>query len=393
MMRFPGLPPLSRPSHPWRALRRKLPLTAAFAGLASLLAVSWVGLQACSIAASDLIATVDRRPLLKSLRDTVLIPRSEQFSAKTAALENLAGRLAAHPDAALLDSARTAWKAASLSWAALQATRLGPIADQSARIDFWPTRPNLIEQALEGVDRLDSNRLANLTASAAKGLPAVEWLLFSPASGGALAALQDSVKGPRRGAYLAAAATDIRRAAAFIEAEWKGATGSAFVDPAPATRYPTTQMAVEELIKGLVATLEDMKNAKVLAPSGAKSGGRPQPDLVESPYAGLSLDILRANLDGAEAAFTGQGLAGAGTGINAYMEDLGSEVPARIAEGMAKSRNALAAVPQPLSASVAGKEAEVAALGAALADLVVTVKNDVASTLGFNITFTDNDGD
>jgi predicted lipoprotein len=375
-MRFPGLSLVLR-----------------ILSLLFLIAVSWAALQACSIAASDLIATVDWRPLLKSLRDTVLIPRSEQFSAKAAALENLAGRLAAHPDAALLDSARTAWKEAALSWAALQATRLGPIADQSARIDFWPARPNLIEQGLADTERLDSNRLATLTASAAKGLPAVEWLLFSPASGGALAALQDPAKGPRRGAYLAAAATDIRRAAAFIEAEWKGATGSAFVDPAPSTRYPTTQMAVEELIKGLVATLEEMKNAKVLVPSGAKTEGRPQPDLVESPYAGLSLDILRANLDGAEAAFTGQGLPGRGTGLNAYMEDLGSEVPARIVEGIAKSRSALAAVPQPLSASVIGQNAKVAALGAALTDLVVTVKNDVASTLGFNITFTDNDGD
>jgi predicted lipoprotein len=363
------------------------------ASLVSLLAVSWAGLQACSIAASDLIATVDRRPLLKSLRDTVLIPRSEQFSAKAGALESLAGKLAAHPDAALLDSAKTAWKETSLSWAALQATRLGPIADLSTRIGFWPVRPNLIEQGLAGTDRLDSNRLSALTPAAAKGLPAVEWLLFSQSSEAALAALQDSVKGPRQGEYLAAAATDIRRAAAFIEAEWKGATGSAFADPAPATRYPTTQMAVEELIKGLVATLEDMKNAKVLTPSGAKSDGRPQPDLVESPYAGLSLEILRANLDGVEAAFTGQGLPGRGTGINAYMEDLGSEVPGRIVDAIAKSRSALAAVPPPLSASVAGQQAKVAALGAALTDLVVTVKNDVASTLGFNITFTDNDGD
>jgi predicted lipoprotein len=42
---------------------------------------------------------------------------------------------------------------------------------------------------------------------------------------------------------------------------------------------------------------------------------------------------------------------------------------------------------------VTGQPAQVAALGAALGDLVVAVKNDVASTLGFNITFTDNDGD
>ncbi|HKP94537.1 MAG TPA: hypothetical protein VJ385_02150, partial [Fibrobacteria bacterium] len=72
---------------------------------------------------------------------------------------------------------------------------------------------------------------------------------------------------------------------------------------------------------------------------------------------------------------------------------LGSEIPARISEDIAKAKTALAAVPAPLASSVVGQNAKVTALGAALTDLVVAVKNDVASTLGFNITFTDNDGD
>jgi predicted lipoprotein len=379
------------PSYPPRPPRGRTLILVC--GFAVLLAASWLGLQACSIAASDLIATVDRRPLLKSLRDTVLIPNSERFAAKAAALEGKAADLAAHPGPAALDSARSAWKETALAWAALQAVRVGPIADQTPRIGFWPTRPNLIEQGLAASDNLDSNRLEARTPSAAKGLPALEWLLFSQPADAVVAALQDSLKGPRRGRYLAAAATDLRRAAGVILSEWKGATGAAFADPASGTRYPTSQMAVEELIKGLVASLEEMKNGKVLTPAGAKSEGRPQPDAVESPYAALSLDILAANLAGAEAAFSGQGPADRGAGLNAYMEDLGSAIPARLTEGFSKARAALAAVPPPLSVSVVNQGAKVTALGAALTDLVVTVKNDVASTLGFNITFTDNDGD
>ncbi|HKP96861.1 MAG TPA: imelysin family protein, partial [Fibrobacteria bacterium] len=274
---------------------------------AAWLGVSSLGLQACSIAASDLIATVDRRPLLTSLRDTVIIPRSERFAAKASVLEEAAAGLEADPSPERLDSAKAAWKEASLAWAALQATRVGPILDQTPRLDFWPTRSNLIEQALASSFALDSNRLASLTPSAAKGLPALEWLLFAAPSDSLLAILGDSLQGPRRGRYIAAAATDVRRAAAGILADWKGATGAAFAAPASGTRYPTSQMAIEELIKGLVATLEDMKNGKVLVPAGAKTAGRPQPDAVESPYADYSLDILRANLDGVESAFKGQG--------------------------------------------------------------------------------------
>jgi uncharacterized protein len=370
---------------------RALAGTMACASLAAATALigTGFGLQACSIAVSDLLATVERRPLLLSLRDTVLIPRSQRFADEAAALERAAAGLAAAPDPVRLDSARAAWKEAALAWAALQALRLGPVADQASRLDFWPTRPNLIEQALADAYPLDSLRLASLTPSAAKGLPALEWLLFSAASEATLAALADPAAGPRRREYLAAAAADVRRAAAAILAEWKGATGAAFVDPAAGARFPTSQMAVEELIKGLVAALEEMKNAKVLAPAGAKSQGRPQPDAVEAPYAGISLELLRANLDGVEAAFAGAG----GTGLDAYMESLGSDLPGHIDAAIARARAALAAVDPPLASAVRTRADQVAALGAALADLVVAVKNDVASTLGFNITFTDNDGD
>jgi|GEM_PF-1220807 len=362
-------------------------------GIGCLLAVSWLGLQACSIAASDLIATVDRLPVLVSLRDTVIIPRAENFSTQAAVLEVMAGKLAAQPGAALLDSVQAQWKKTALAWAELQVTRLGPIAMRMPAVNFWPTRPNLIEQGLSGSDPLDSNRLATLTPSAAKGLPAMEWLLFSPSTGVALAALQDSLNGKRRGQYIAAVASDIRRNASGILSDWRGETGEAFVYPGPGRLYPTSQMAIEELILGLVAGLEEMKNAKVLTPAGVKSDGRPQPDAVESPYAGISLDLLGADIDGVEAVFKGFGPTGSGTGLNAYMNQLGSEIPARIDQDIATARQALASVSPPLASAVTAQKAEVAALGAAITNLVVTVKNDVASTLGFNITFTDNDGD
>jgi predicted lipoprotein len=58
-----------------------------------------------------------------------------------------------------------------------------------------------------------------------------------------------------------------------------------------------------------------------------------------------------------------------------------------------QARIALSAVPKPLSAAVVSQASKVMTLGSAITNLVVIVKNDVASTLGINITFTDNDGD
>lgn len=73
--------------------------------------------------------------------------------------------------------ARTAWVRAMLAWERLSAVAVGPlITRRSLRaIDFQPTRPALIQRALAAGPGWD---LA-LVGTPAKGLPALEWLLWA----------------------------------------------------------------------------------------------------------------------------------------------------------------------------------------------------------------------
>ncbi|MBN8487396.1 MAG: hypothetical protein J0M20_06700 [Burkholderiales bacterium] len=76
-------------------------------------------------------------------------------------------------------TARQAWRHSALTWSRLSTVAVGPLVDRrSARqVDFQPTRPEAIRKALGWVAEgpLDSQRLG----SAARGLPALEWLLWS----------------------------------------------------------------------------------------------------------------------------------------------------------------------------------------------------------------------
>ncbi|NDY91569.1 imelysin family protein [Ideonella livida] len=102
-------------------------------------------------------------------------PWSADFLARAEALRQ---RLAV--DCAADATAREAWRQALQAWSRLSAAAVGPVVERRSarRIDFQPTRPELLQQALEAAaaGTLDMDRVG----SAARGLPALEWLLWSP---------------------------------------------------------------------------------------------------------------------------------------------------------------------------------------------------------------------
>jgi predicted lipoprotein len=113
------------------------------------------------------------------------------------------------------DSARAAWRKAMLDWERLVAVPLPPLIERRAlrTLDFQPARPAAIERAIATGAGAD---LA-LVGAPAKGLPALEWLLWRAPV--ALAAGAASCGYARRlAAELAAEATALAGAAASLAA-------------------------------------------------------------------------------------------------------------------------------------------------------------------------------
>ena len=130
-----------------------------------------------------------------ALQARVQMPNGQQFEGAADALVESVEALCAAPKADDPDQqpgsprqqAQESWLAAADAWDRLQAVSVGPtIERRSAReLDFRPARPPLIKRAIgahgRGKQPPDTKALERV-GTPAKGLPALEWLLWDPAA-------------------------------------------------------------------------------------------------------------------------------------------------------------------------------------------------------------------
>ncbi|WP_394788114.1 imelysin family protein [Rhodoferax sp.] len=78
-------------------------------------------------------------------------------------------------------TAHEAWRRAMLDWERLAAVAVGPLLERrSARaVDFWPTRPAMVSAAVQ--TQPQNLQALEKIGAPAKGLPALEWLLWQAA--------------------------------------------------------------------------------------------------------------------------------------------------------------------------------------------------------------------
>jgi predicted lipoprotein len=109
------------------------------------------------------------------------VPTAQAFAQRAQALADaLAATCVPTADAAqALSAARSAWGEAALAYTRLSAVSIGPLLKRRStrQIDFTPTRPELIRRAIAAAPA----ELAALEriGTPAKGLPALEWLLWA----------------------------------------------------------------------------------------------------------------------------------------------------------------------------------------------------------------------
>lgn len=92
------------------------------------------------------------------------------------------GYCSAPPSKADLEALRQQWRSTTSAWEKLSAVAIGPVLQRRAlrQIDFTPTRPVLIERAIKSISSapLSINAMERI-GTPAKGLPALEWLLWT----------------------------------------------------------------------------------------------------------------------------------------------------------------------------------------------------------------------
>jgi uncharacterized protein len=138
-------------------------------------------------------------------------PQAAAFAHAAPRLTQSVQQLCQSPSSETLNAARAAWVETLLVWEAVTAIEIGPMIERrTARLmDFWPARPQLIEFALR--EPPTSAAELDRISAPAKGLPALEWLLWSSAEQPA------AIKDTAHCAYASVLAQGIEQEAGLLE--------------------------------------------------------------------------------------------------------------------------------------------------------------------------------
>jgi hypothetical protein len=295
-----------------------------------------------------------------ALHSTWSAPRAADFARASAQLAPAIQAVcdAAPPQAeSALQYARQQWLATLASWERLSAVAIGPVLERRSQrqIDFTPTRPRLIEKAIKAAPATAADM--ELIGTPAKGLPALEWLLWvkpmQPASAECRYAVQVAAEVGREAETLATA---------------RIAAGK-------------SQAALSELLNQWIAGLERLRWANMEMPARvALTGVREIPDYPRSASA-ASAASWAAQWDA---------LRGLATGPVSLEAALRERQHGTTADTLAQAIRQADAGMQDLTAADTPR---ILAVAKQLAALKRLVESDVATALGVSIGFSDADGD
>lgn len=291
------------------------------------------------------------------------VPRAEEFAGR-------ADALAAALAAGCGPAAQSAWREALLAWVRLSTVAVGPLLERRSvrRIDFQPTRPESIERAVaampSGEDALER------IGSAAKGFPALEWLLWS------------RTLTPEQCRYAGELAQDIAREAAALKA--------AFIALRERERDDAAVVAaMGEMVNQWIGGIEQLRLQGIERPlHEARSRGRAGPAFPRSRSGSSAAErSTRAQALRALAVFDAGAAPQAGAGLvplETYLRGKGLNPLADRLRGTAQR-----------AASGLGHDDAAALKGAArrLAALKHLAEADVAPALDVRVGFSDADGD
>lgn len=330
----------------------------------------------------------DRRALLAGMVEQVILPHHRTLVDESALLEQQVQQFADDPTVDTLAAAQAQWRTTAAAWAQVEPFSLRFTMLATGQIKKWPINTKFIEEFIAETATIDEPFIASIGATA-KGIGAIEYFLFSPTltADEVVAALVDT---PQRLAYLVALTQNLTNAAEELYALWapEGENGAQrFVDADFSEN--NVQGSISMLTNELIVLLETMVKTKVEYPLRGVMAD-PQPQAVESPYAGDSWPLMAANLRTVQQVFQ--------AGLGDYLDQMAvtprtPTLSAAIDAQLEATIAAIEALKLPLEVAVIEDPAPVRAVRDEIKDLLVLLKVDMANQLGITVTFSDNDGD
>jgi predicted lipoprotein len=330
-------------------------------------------------------ATFDRRAMLTEIVNELILPLHEQLVVESIALEAAVTQLAEEPTVETLNAAQAQWRTTAEAWARVEPLQLRFAMLVSSQVKKWPINVEFIEEFIASEEKIDEASIS-ASGSTAKGLAALEYLLFSQAENDEI--LIALTTDPQRMAYLLALAQNLISTSSGLLGMWAvdGDNQAQALIEAD-FNVDNVQGSISMLTNEMIALVEGIIKIKIDNPLQVWSTNEPQPESVESPFAKHSRPLIVANLQTMQAYFD--------NGLASYLIFLvgDDQLANTISAQFEKTIAAVSAIEPSLETAVVDNQAAVIAARTELRALLVLLKTDMANQMGLTITFSDNDGD
>ncbi|MGQ9805897.1 MAG: imelysin family protein [Chlorobiales bacterium] len=333
--------------------------------------------------------TFDRRQMLENVADNIIIPSFAELQTKVNALYDAVNAFTQTPSEATLQSARTAWEEAYLSWQYTNGFNFGPgqtsLGTLFQRVGVFPVNASQIETFI--ASRAFNNDLSRDT----RGFNAIEYLLYDTAS---VSEVIGKFSNANRRDYLLMLTSELKANIDAVVTSWQTYRAE-FVSNVGTDIGSSTSQLFNDFVKNF----ETIKNFKLGVPLGRRPGQtQPEPTRVEAFYSGKSIRFMREHLKAVEELYYGVGRNGAnGVGFAEYLQsvpsgrELISQTEAQLA--VVKQRMNTLPIDARLSDLIVTNFAQVDALHTELQRHTRFFKSEMASLLSLTITYSSGDGD
>lgn len=227
----------------------------------------------------------------------------------------------------------------------------------------------------------------------AKGLPALDYLLNKYDNSIEQVAFLSNSKNQ---SYIDNLIIDLKDKIEFVYNAWSnGFYGSQFISRDGVDVGSSLGMLVNQLN----FDYEIIKNPKLGIPLGKKTMGAILPEMTEAYYAGISKDLIIANIESIQNNFNGNvNSTITGVGLDDYLDAVNAKhndvnLSVKINEQLNVAKQKVAALPSNLANAIRNNPAEVELAYNEIQKAIIYMKTDMPSALGIMITYQDNDGD
>jgi putative iron-regulated protein len=293
------------------------------------------------------------RQILRDFVTQVVVPSNNLFAKQASQLSASLNAFTQAPSAQTLASAQRAWVKARAAWEQTECFGFGPTTSlgYDGALDTWPVNETDLKALIKSGEPLTVSSVGKMKETE-KGFHVIEYFLFGQGK-----SRKPNDLAQRDLQYLQLLGTDFAKVATDLAASWsKGVEGKTAYQKVLATAgengnttYPTLQAGAQEMIQGMLDSLDEVANEKLGKPLKEKN-----PKLAESRFSLNTLTDIKSNLQGAQNVYLGSfpDAKTSGKGLSAYIAQVNPALDSTVKQKFKAASESLRQIPEHFEAAI-----------------------------------------